>query len=743
MAFNLPDISPSYLLWPDQQQQQMTPEALAMRQKLLLAQAGQRRPFPKTLGEGLSALGDALGQRIAMNRLSSQENASAQYDLARRRGVLPGAAVPAATPAQRQPPPAAVAPPAVVQPPQQQSSANTDPDTTQTADTDPDPGVARDNIATALLAPTAQGVPQQNPTEPGPEAPDTTISSVDGGPTASPDGVAAAAPDDANVARQNAIASIETGGRRDPYQTVGVTTRYRDGTVDQPYGRYQVMGKNIPRWTQAALGQSMSPQEFLASPEAQDAVFNHRFGSYVDKYGEEGAARAWFGGPRGMNHPDHTDVLGTRLGDYGKMYMARLNGDDGAPAPRSDGTVQVASLDPAAGVSAVAPDEASDNPPITTNDIQPAPTQVAQNGQLQYGGKGIPDVLAPTPTQPTPQVGGRVKLSPYQEPGAQPVPPPPSPMSALEQRAWQLMADPYVSQATRDQAKSVIQYEQAQRKAIDDRLMSTYKVDSAVWEDAKKKNVDARLNQPKTELEQRTGEQTLADKQQADLIRQKLGGLDQSVVEAPYKATLEAVSSLPNSMAALKNARDAIVNGKAFTGTGAPFELEMAKLWKAMGAPGNPAISATENFQNFMMNELGQIRKGMFGNSRVTNQDVKIAQSASGGDVKLDRDTILRVIDELENANRKTAIAHQRNVLNYSLGDPVRAQRLSATGIQPEVMEQLVPETMALPNGQKARTADVLMQGGPDAAKQFDQTFATPGLAQRILARERARQQQR
>ena len=76
----------------------------------------------------------------------------------------------------------------------------------------------------------------------------------------------------------DAIGSIESSQR---YDLLGPATK----SGDRAYGRYQVMGQNVPEWTKAALGHSMTPQEFLASPQAQDAVFNHRFGSYVQNYG--------------------------------------------------------------------------------------------------------------------------------------------------------------------------------------------------------------------------------------------------------------------------------------------------------------------------------------------------------------------------------------------------------------------------------------------------------------------------
>jgi hypothetical protein len=114
-----------------------------------------------------------------------------------------------------------------------------------------------------------------------------------------------------------AIAGIESGGR---YDLVGPATK----TGDRAYGKYQIMGENIPGWTKDALGTSMTPQEFLADTNAQEAVFKHRFGQYVDKYGPVGAAKAWFAGEGGMNNPNASDLYGTTVASYAKRFQAGL-----------------------------------------------------------------------------------------------------------------------------------------------------------------------------------------------------------------------------------------------------------------------------------------------------------------------------------------------------------------------------------------------------------------------------------
>ncbi|RVM32875.1 tail length tape measure protein [Sinorhizobium meliloti] len=112
-----------------------------------------------------------------------------------------------------------------------------------------------------------------------------------------------------------AIQAIESGGN---YGALGPVTR----NGDRAYGAYQVMGNNIGPWSEAALGRRLSASEFLGDRSAQDAIFNHRFGGYAQKFGASGAAQAWFGGPGSVGKGGMgADILGTT----GNSYVAKFN----------------------------------------------------------------------------------------------------------------------------------------------------------------------------------------------------------------------------------------------------------------------------------------------------------------------------------------------------------------------------------------------------------------------------------
>ena len=117
----------------------------------------------------------------------------------------------------------------------------------------------------------------------------------------------------------SAIGGMESGGN---YNAIGPDAGKGRGNA---IGKYQVMPANVGPWTKEALGVELTPEQFAASPQAQDAVFQHKFvGQYVPKYGPEGAARAWFAGETGMNDPNRRDVNGTTVAQYGQRFASAL-----------------------------------------------------------------------------------------------------------------------------------------------------------------------------------------------------------------------------------------------------------------------------------------------------------------------------------------------------------------------------------------------------------------------------------
>jgi Chaperone of endosialidase len=126
----------------------------------------------------------------------------------------------------------------------------------------------------------------------------------------------------------DALGKIESGGN---YGALGPTTK----KGDRAYGKYQVMGSNVGPWTQEALGKAMTPDDFLADKNAQEAVAKHYFGQALSKYGSpQDAASVWFTGkPLAKTTQQTADITGMTV----PKYLQRFN--------KAAGLGQVAGLD--------------------------------------------------------------------------------------------------------------------------------------------------------------------------------------------------------------------------------------------------------------------------------------------------------------------------------------------------------------------------------------------------------------
>jgi len=93
-----------------------------------------------------------------------------------------------------------------------------------------------------------------------------------------------------------AFAAVESRGSGG-YKALGKVIESGMYKGDRAYGRYQVMGKNIPVWTKKYLGESMTKEDFLNSPEAQDNLIKAFLREKYEKYGTiEDAVSEWFTG---------------------------------------------------------------------------------------------------------------------------------------------------------------------------------------------------------------------------------------------------------------------------------------------------------------------------------------------------------------------------------------------------------------------------------------------------------------
>ncbi len=130
-----------------------------------------------------------------------------------------------------------------------------------------------------------------------------------------------------------AMQQLESSGR---YNAVGPThPRY-----GRALGISQVMESNLPQWTQEALGRQVGADEYLRTPEIQDAVTRHRFAKLVEQHGSvPDALSAWHSGRPLSRSGGAQDSLGTKTHDYVNRIMASADGSQGVP-PQNGLTAQ-------------------------------------------------------------------------------------------------------------------------------------------------------------------------------------------------------------------------------------------------------------------------------------------------------------------------------------------------------------------------------------------------------------------
>lgn len=127
------------------------------------------------------------------------------------------------------------------------------------------------------------------------------------------------------------ISNIESGGH---YGIVGPVLEGGDRAL----GKYQVMASNLPQWSKEALGHELTAKEFLADHDAQEKVFEHVFGGYVQKYGNVAdAASAWFTGGPLKEGANKTDVFGTSGTGYVNQFLSTYGGDTEGVVYQEDG----------------------------------------------------------------------------------------------------------------------------------------------------------------------------------------------------------------------------------------------------------------------------------------------------------------------------------------------------------------------------------------------------------------------
>jgi hypothetical protein len=134
----------------------------------------------------------------------------------------------------------------------------------------------------------------------------------------------------------SSIATQESGGNYRVVNSYGAV------------GKYQVLKSNIPSWSRAALGYSISWQKFRDTPALQERIVRHRMKKYWDKYGIRGAAAAWYSGDPSLHMSTRDQPGGPSIKKYVDDVIARAggmpSGGSGSAQPYAGGTKVVPKL---------------------------------------------------------------------------------------------------------------------------------------------------------------------------------------------------------------------------------------------------------------------------------------------------------------------------------------------------------------------------------------------------------------
>ena len=639
-----------------------------LRKRIALQMMASQGKFPKTIGEGLSAIGDAIGDRGIAYQLGQQ-------DLAMQ-GLNPPAA------------------------------GATGPQAYSNVRIQDEPGVqaitAASGPSISPVAPSAIAQQQPRPAS----LPPAQNQVVAPGATPAEGGfneLDAAGAADPTFARQRAIGGIESGGSRNPYATLGAVTP----SGDRAYGRYQVMGANIGPWTQAALGRSLTPQQFLADRDAQDATFNKQFGGYADKYGEEGAAKAWYAGERGMNNPNATDQHGRlTVAGYGQDYINRLGGGD----PRSAITAQMMALAPTgagggpggqpappAPVQVAQAQLQPRNPQRTVNDIQPAPAQ------QQYPPGYVPPPAerpqgAPV-IQPTPR---EVELSTW----------------AAQQAA---RGNPYAAAKVAAELGAL----QKNREIRQNEANKYYEAQVARGTTLEAERTKGMMDQPKRQVEVAKEQQALADAKEKSILQSRFGGREPAAMFTEFDKEKDSAAKTVNAINQYATVRDMFDKG-VITGTGQGWKVSAAKVAAAFGiTSAGDAVARTEQMQAALQSTLGLAIDTIQGSGqKVSDADMKMASGTIGGDPGMQEKAIRGIVARAEKIAR-SKLNEYEDQRDYYFGGTNAERRY----------QMPVPETAPQPH-----VETLLKNRSDDAAKaEFDQRFG-PGAADLEIARAKRRE---
>jgi hypothetical protein len=685
-----------------------------LRQRIALAMLTKQKRYPKTFGEGLSAIGEALGdigttRRLEQQDLSDQASAKSLLSGGTPAGVgtntvseappptqtayAPPADVPAASPPSQEPaapnalaqlPSAAAQPltttPAAEQPPS--TMFNPTPTPTVNASVPPPAGQfsPRDRIAKTLapadggynLIDAQAGMKRQGQGR----VQDAVEAAFPGNPDMQAYGSQLAAGEQARPGE------VSSTGARGPWQFV-------PGTAKQ-------YGLN-------------NPDDPMAAAEALKAFTADNASTFIAKNGRaptmaELAVMHQQGGTTGANM-----VAGT--GNASPRNLALNNVPPGAsPAAAVDKIKGYYGLpDRAVDASGGGAREAiaqalAPKPQVMAFDGQPTPSP---QQQIQQAPPQRPIAQAPARTANTTPADTPGYVMPQR---SLPVAPTPTPMTAREAELTKIITDnpnnPYVAQRAAPELTRL----KSVREAADARNIEQFK-DAMTHERARDLEREKQLgDQTKRRDENEAHRIAMRKAADEESVRRQFANMDPNKVFDEMVKSKDGASKARDGLIAANNARKAINDG-AIVGFGAETRMDIAKIATAMGLTDKGRqITNTETFRAAMAPVIAATMAATVGSQNISNSDREFAAAAAGGSIKLEGDSIRRIIDIVGRASREALNSHDTKVRTL-YGDQPQGRALFGVEAPPvEQNDPLLPKETA----EKHRQAQEWLKANPD-----------------------------
>ena len=434
--------------------------------------------------------------------------------------------------------------------------------------------------------------------------------------------------------------------------------------------------------------------QYMRSVNAQDrALSGMTSGQPATRY-----APSTLSGPQVPPTVQDIDPLGTVIApapraaadpEEAQPYqVASLGGDVSAPSTSRDEIVQ----------ALVGPQQQQPQQ-------QPRPVLQPQQQPLQQ------QYLAQAPSQPPAAASTMIARPP-----TPPSYPEPTPMTEQERRIRQI-TDPYLAAKWKPVADDL----EAKRKFEDARNVKMWETDLATFKQRSDPQYLQTLQKSQEEEAKRARELRK---------EQERGGVSQAVIDKSIEESAKRVAPLREASIGLNQVEDLLDRGM-FHGTFSKVELALAKAKAAAGMAPDPRIAATEQFVSSIKPITAAARQALAGGANISDRDLQAAEAAAGGDITLTEQGMRSIMQSLRTIQLQTALHHQR-LLGTAAGSDIGAER-TLYGIHGLPMETILPR-----NHPAVRR---LMENADNEHERglFDKAFHTPGLAERIISRNRQR----